>query len=77
MIFQRFAVSIERLKRCISYLDAHDLPSVNDIEKRNSIAGKIISIFGGAQGWQTPEVLVVLRLTTGQSWACFPLSHLP
>jgi hypothetical protein len=50
MILQILAVSIERLKRCISYLNAHDLPSVNDIEKRNSIAGKILSISGGVQG---------------------------
>jgi hypothetical protein len=73
-MIQRFAVSIERFKRCISCLNAHDLPSANDIEKRNSIAGKIISISGGAQGWHAP-VLLVLRLTTRQCWACiFPLA---
>ncbi len=33
-MIQRFAVSIERFKRCISYVNAHDLPTVNDIEKR-------------------------------------------
>jgi hypothetical protein len=36
-----FVELIERFKRCISYLKDHDLPSVNDIEKRNLIADKI------------------------------------
>jgi hypothetical protein len=40
MIFQRFAVSIARLKRCSLYLNDHDLPSVPDAEMRNLMVGE-------------------------------------